>query len=76
MKKGMGLRVALMAAMFGMGATSGEKFVKPEQFKGSKFDEGVQLNYAPIHNPIHMLNNSQKAKAKRLTASNKKQGRN
>lgn len=76
MKKGMGLRVALMAAMFGMGATSGEKFAEPKQFKGSKFDEGVQLNYAPIHQPMHMLNNSQKAKAKRLKASNKRQGRN
>lgn len=75
MKTTMGKRMAMMAAMFGgIDTVGGEPYVEPKEY--SEFKEGVRLSFAPNHQPIYMLNNSQKAKSKRLSASNKRQGRN
>lgn len=73
MKTTMGRKFAMMAAMFG-GLVDGQEPYESEKFE--EFKRGVQMDFRPNHQPIYMLNNSQKAKSKRLSASNKRQGRN
>jgi hypothetical protein len=65
--------MARLLAMFGMGNTmKAPKDSKDVQDK----HEGVEtIPHWWGHQPIHPLNRSQKAKGKRLIASNRRQGR-
>ena len=63
-----------LLSIFGMGKTMKAPMdSKDVQDKHEGTEAPLPFYY--IHQPIHMLNRSQKVKGKRLIASNKRQGR-
>jgi hypothetical protein len=73
MGRKLGAYLGMLGAMLSMGSVSAQAPKDSRDVQGN--DENAQVQYWYGHQPIHPLSRSQKAKSKRLIASNKRQGR-